>query len=337
MTYKFAYKLGHVKELSINEFYYLSGDKDYKIVDDFIITNSDVDIDETGSLVFKAIILDDIYELPKKIGYYCPIKQDKKTLLNELKSKGAKKILISDTMPNIGQFKYVKNWILDLDKFILQIVQYANQDFWGDIDMSLPEKDMKKGIINLKLARSMLNFTSYKNVCDPFAGFGRNAIAGWDKHMTFCLSDNDPVTENYMINNINYITKVYGNDSKVLNIKIEDANDMKDNFNEAFAVVTEGDLSESANTYLTTVEIKNRISEIKNFWLEILDNWSHLGNLKDIVLTLPFYINKEEKLFWDIKKDLNKNYTHQPFVNSDYIFYSRKDTRIGHMIVKLTK
>jgi hypothetical protein len=84
-------------------------------------------------------------------------------------------------------------------------------------------------------------------------------------------------------------------------------------------------------------EAESRVAEVKELWMEVLTNWSKIDNLRDIVFTLPFYITRSKDIYWDIVHDLPKGLTLVPFFNDDYIFYKRPNTRIGHMIVRLTK
>ena len=336
MEFKFAYKIGHNLELSINEFDSLTKDLDFTNNNNYIFSNHDLDINTTGSIVFKAIIHRGYPEtLPKKIGFVS--KGSKGYIMNKLKALGAKKINLTDQLPNIGQIKYVKNWFIDYGKEVFEIVQYYDQELWSKIDMNLPSKDMKRGIINLKLARSMNNLTDYKKIYDPFAGLGRNAIASFDSDKHFILSDNDQTTEELMNKNIAYIKKYENCNFNVEKIFIRDAQYINSEFEEDFAIVTEGYLTDSANAILYQNQIEKRMYEIKDFWLETLKNWSRLENLKEVVLTLPFFITKEEDFFWDIEKDLPEAWSLAVFKNSNYIFYKRKETRIGHMIIKLIK
>jgi hypothetical protein len=338
MEYSFAYKIGHNPELSINEYIALTGDTKFKIKGFLLYSNSDIDITQAGSLVFKALVTTNLVDLPKKIGYVtvAPVKSHP-MIIKQLKAQGAKKILISNKEPNIGQFKYVGNWFMEVEDHYLQIVQNSDQEYWNRLDMDLPAKDMKKGIINIKLARSMLNLTKYTNICDPFAGLGRNAAAGWNEGKKFVLSDLDPACKIHIDENIKFLNQYYGKQSEVLKNETLNAKDIVDNFGEEFAIVTEGHLTEAANYVLSYNEAESRVAEVKELWMEVLTNWSKIDNLRDIVFTLPFYITRSKDIYWDIVHDLPKELTLVPFFNDDYIFYKRPNTRIGHMIVRLTK
>jgi hypothetical protein len=338
MDYTFAYKIGHNPELSINEFIQLSKDENFELKGSLLLSNSDIDINIAGGLVFKAQIIKELNDLPKKIGYVTKLsKNTQNSLIKALKGKGAKKILITDKEPNIGQFKYVKNWYLEYNNEYLHILQNSDQELWNNLDMDLPAKDMKKGIINLKLARFMLNMTSYNHIIDPFAGLGRNAVAGWLLNKEFILSDIDPKCIDFIRQNTDYLIQVYGNTSKIINNYTCDAKDINILFDSDYAIVTEGHLTEAANYILSYNEAESRIEEVKKMWLEILEKWSSLDNFKEAIITIPFYLTRSKDIFWDIKKDLPKSFSHIPFYNSDYIFYNRKNTRIGHMVVKIIK
>lgn len=338
MEYSFAYKIGHNPELSINEYIALTDDTKFKIKGFLLYSNSDLDITQAGSLVFKALVTTNLTDLPKKIGYVttAPVKSHP-MIIKQLKAQGAKKILISNKEPNIGQFKYVANWFMEVEDHYLQIVQNSDQEYWNRLDMDLPAKDMKKGIINIKLARSMLNMTKCTNICDPFAGLGRNAAAGWNEGKKFVLSDLDPTCKIHIDENVRFLNQYYGKQSEVLKNETLNAKDITDQFGEEFAIVTEGHLTEAANYVLSYNEAESRVDEVKELWTEVLTNWSKIENLKDIILTLPYYITRSKDIYWDIVHDLPAGINLVPFYNDDYIFYKRPNTRIGHMIVRLSK
>jgi hypothetical protein len=336
MKYKFAYKTGHNQELSLNEFLILSKDNDYAINDSYIFSNTEINISDTGSLIFKALIHEGYPKMPKKIGFVTTA--SKKSILDKLKALGAKKILLSEKLPNIGQFKYVKNWFVDYGDFLLELVEFFNQELWSKLDMGLPSKDMKRGIINLKLARSMNNFSSLKNIHDPFAGLGRNAFASYDKDLNFVLSDIDQLCEKEINLNADYVENNLDVKAQIKKIYTIDALKIENEFDgEEFAIVTEGYLTESANAQLYINQAERRVYEIKDFWLPILQRWAMIESLKEVILTLPVFLIGNEEIIWDIKKDLKKTFLHQPFKNQDYIVYKRKNSRIGHMIVKLIR
>jgi hypothetical protein len=338
MLYTFAYKIGHNLELAKNEFNYLSDNSEYELDGDYILTDFDFDISKCGSMIFKAKIHKELTQLPKKIGYVTNTPANRhSSLIKYLKNLGAKKILISAKEPNYGQVKYVGNWFIHCKEYFLEVVQFFDQELWARIDMSLPGKDMKKGIINLKLARSMANFTNQNNICDPFAGLGRNAVAIWDKDKNFQLSDIDPVCELAIQQNIKYVSRKIPSQSKVLSIATLDAKDIVNGFGSDFSIVTEGFLTDAANYFLSLKEASERMEGVKNTWKEIFHNWAKIDGLKEVVFCLPFFITRSEDVFWDVVRDLPKEFKIVPFINSEYIFYKRKDTRIGHMIVKIEK
>jgi hypothetical protein len=335
MKYKFAYKTGHNQDLSLNEFLMISKDDDYAINGSYIFSNTEIKVTDTGSLIFKAIIHEGYPNMPKKIGFVTS--SGKKSILDKLKALGAKKILLSEKLPNIGQFKYVKNWFVDYGDYILELTEFFNQELWSKLDMGLPSKDMKRGIINLKLARSMNNMVSTKNIHDPFAGLGRNAFASYDQDISFVLSDIDDKCEKEIAMNLDYVKKNLDLRANIQKVYTDDALHLTNEFGCDFDIVTEGYLTESANAELYINQAEKRVYEIKDFWMPILQRWAMIEGLREVVLTLPFFLTSNQEIFWDIKKDLKKTFTHIPFKNEDYIFYKRKNSRIGHMIVKLKK
>lgn len=120
-----------------------------------------------------------------------------KKVFNLLKESGSKKVnsLELGVLPSFGNFKNTKHWLIffNIGKklFLGYVEEYFDQEFWAEMDQKLPASEMKKGLINLKLARTLLNFSSQKVIWDPFCGLNRNLIAGIDQKDQFLASDID--------------------------------------------------------------------------------------------------------------------------------------------------
>jgi hypothetical protein len=337
MSFKFAYKVGHNQPLSVAEFTSL-GD-DFKISGGFIFSNADLEISKTGSLVYKTLILKELPEtLPKKIGFVSL--DGDKDIIKKLKEKGAKKILLQNKYPNAGHFKYVKNWFIhrkiEGGEIYLEVLEYQDADQWSKIDMGLPAKDMKRGIINLKLARSMYNLIQNKDlaICDPFAGLGRNAVAIWDLNKNFYLSDIDKSCEELINKNINWIQENFPSDSKVLKITTQDASKLElVGVVENFVIVTEGYLTTVLHDQINSYEATKRLDDVKDFWLKTLKNWVSNQLIKEVVFCLPYYIMGQSKFNIKVEDIIPVGFEE---VGSS-IFYDRVKSRVGHQIVHLVR
>jgi hypothetical protein len=234
--------------------------------------------------------------------------------------------------------------------YIVDASYYSNQEFYKFTDEKLPHSDLKKGIINLKLAKTMLNLTKSSNIVDPFAGFGRFAFCQNQKSLNFNLSDSDQDCKRFIEENISFIE----NNSKFFNpnikisllpfIEFEELSSKIDELiKEPFSIVTEGTLGKNFGKKVPVQAVLSEQREVFKIWSKSLKNIESQKNKpKDIIFTLPFTnfypISKEqlEKFLTHLEKEL-KYYNFKTFFDkTKVIFYSRGNSFIGHGLVKLS-
>ncbi len=362
------YKLGHCKDLAVTEFLALTQSTDYEIHNDWLVSSHALDANKTGSIVYGGEILsgvpthaaskERIHKLLfsiiksyqpgfKKIGISTPLGYAG-GLMELAKQAGCKKVnIIKDQLPNYGHWKQCKNWIIVTkieDQYaVIHITSYADQEFWGNLDMNLPNNDLKRGIINLKLARSLLNLTTNTKIYDPFCGQGRIAVAGRDLKADWLLSDADPACLNECDQNLEFAAKywyqkrairgefevkAFQHDAERLNTITQDISD--------FAIVTEGYLGFNPGRELTEMEIDHELNGQRVLWDGVLQAAKE-QKIQEIVLCLPCYITKEAvKMPMFLKQITEKHtYTISPFNGKQGIVYRRENTKVGHFIVKL--
>jgi hypothetical protein len=238
VQYKYFYKLGHQNAVGLAEAQNLNLPIGFTS-GDWLFSDTKINLETTGSLVFAGVIEklwpenyrlmeDEFYPLleetisnylkenpTKSGGIVVPYKWQKKSLM-VAKKAGLKKVNVQivPTTPNYGHWKQAKVWwMLVQEKGIIwlaRIDEMANQEFWSDLDMKLPKGDMARGIINMKFARTLLNFTEKKLIWDPFAGHGRVILAGLDLKEKFYASDiNEEKLNLEIVENYNFATSMY--------------------------------------------------------------------------------------------------------------------------------
>ena len=383
---KYFYRLGHIPELGKIEYKSVSESEIENSTTKWIITDNSVNTHKTGSLVFGGVVhhiwnqktlnlkdfqktLSNIIKESdgkyKKVGF-AVLPKLRNNLLQQIKKAGAKKInIISRSEPNFGNWKGLKHWFITFsidDKIYLgEITSFSNQEFWAKLDTKLPHLDMKRGVINLKLARSLNNLTKNKNVYDPFCGQGRLLISAMDIKTNYIASDIDEevlpeLQKNYekavqvWTNKWQYIEK--NDDIKLATINSIEAigaqqiDTLKNDNLKDFSIVTEGYLGKTFGKNPKLKEITEQWEKIKNIWINTIRKSEEVG-IKEIVFCLPYYpsyrppgSNKVEPLIPDFIQDLNEgtDYQYEKLGDeTEYILYTRKDSRTGHLILKLTK
>jgi RNA recognition motif-containing protein len=370
----YLYFCGHQNQLAENEFWILTGKKATLIEDKWLSSDEYLDVNLSGNLVFCLEILDNLegnsgskvvtqltkrFEqtarvFSKKIGVcnLIPVLREKE-VINLFKDFGGKKINTISTIPTFGNFKHTKNWVFLLplaDKiYIAELKNHFNQEFWADLDINLPQKNLKIGIINLKLAKFLTNLSTNSKVWDPFCGFGRNLLVGLGLKTDFVGSDLNPNCVNWSQENFDFAKKYF--DLEVKPVETEkffvaassDLEAVTQNTSgldlSQFSVVSEGSLGHN-------FEAKPNPISAKNEWENLLDLWS--GNLKtfakfeikEVVFCLPFFDVLEPKFIQNSLESLieNSNYVQFEFLNSQkFLVYKRPQAFVGHLIVKLEK
>ena len=380
----FIYKLGHCQELAIAEYLSLTGlsPKSIRIVDDYLFGYVKIDVNLAGSLIFGgevlceydfengknlintqeqlSIILANL-TIPKKMGLSldCPI-----TLTQVLKITKPLKIkntlLINRVTPNIGHWKQNKFWICQVKlgniNYIYKIDTYFDQEFWAKLDMALPCGDMKRGIINLKLARSLNNLTRSKNIWDPFCGSGRNMVSAFDIKNHFWMDDISPICIDQEVpTNLKFLYEYLPKFGKALatdaikGSRTVSASDSKFESgtlagieDKQVSIVTEGWLGTNITEQLIPATILKDYLWLSKVWKSIVDKASNQEFIQEIVFCLPYHLN-----FSNISDD------HMAQVNiwikdskfrvlklapkTDYIVYRRAKTKVAHAIFKLVR
>jgi hypothetical protein len=388
MQNQYFYRLGHQPKLSQVEFSTLTGDKSFEKDHDYIISDSYLDIHNTGSLVYSGKILKiwnkDVQNIAveevcrfikqyietaiaggenlKKLGLSLPIDWHSR-VLSTAKAAGAKKINVIpfDKNLNYGHWKQTKNW---LSVFMYQgsvvlarVTHFSDQEFWQNLDTRLPAGEMSRGLINLKLARTLLNLTDKKIIWDPFCGHGRVLVAGVDLKTEFYTSDKDAeklkadVEANFEYAK-NYWSKfgfwqkdnkepVVADLKKVFTLDATQISyqhfplDMNPN---SIAIVTEGYLGKNFKTQPSRQQMDKEWELLEKLWRTALLE-AKKASISEIVLCLPFYQLNQNKYLPDFIGRIlgGTGYETIDFGGQDYLLYSRKDSFVGHFIVKLVK
>jgi tRNA G10 N-methylase Trm11 len=390
-NYNYFYKLGHQPLLGYNEYLFLTNQSFESAADNGPISYSwflgqhSIDVNQTGSLVFGGQILahmsrSEFFSLEsradfittsltnfapengfKQIGISLEKEIGRDRLFETLKNSGYKKInlLSGGQLPNFGHFKHTKNWFVFFsihDQFYFgKLTSFADQEFWSKLDMRLPKLDMRRGIINLKLGRTLLNFTSKETIWDPFCGQGRVLISGGDLKKEFLASDIDEVCISDTKENYEEACKSWYTRSKrqfpdkepflpPLDVFPLDAQNLTQIQNirpdidcKKIAIVTEGYLGTNYNHTPTEQEIIKQFNHLEMLWSKVLSQAQTL-KIPEIIFCLPSYeINKKlypPNFLPKILKGLS--YKQVPFSNGkNDIMYSRPDSFVKHTIIKL--
>jgi tRNA G10 N-methylase Trm11 len=365
--YQYIYKLGHCEDLAVAEFSSLNKKTKYEVVNGWLKSNSDMNVNVSGSLVYGGVIIEEIaidasskdmifnclYEYItenvdelKKLGIAIS-KEYAKDILPLAKKAGSKKInVLIDKKPNYGNWKGLKNWIL-VEKIsnkivVMKLTSYSDQQFWTQIDTFLPHSDMKRGIINLKLARSLLNLTENTKVYDPLCGLGRLAVAGVDIKDSFVLSDIDESCLQECEKNVKYAESfwarkkgfkgevksvVFAQDARRINEVPQDLS--------RCSIVTEGYLGYRFGSSPSRQEIERELELQEKIWLDVLKS-SAEKRIKEVIFCLPYYQKSGGNTLPTFIDELadTEGYRLEKFNGQTYILYSREKTNVGHYIVK---
>jgi tRNA G10 N-methylase Trm11 len=329
-------------------------------------------VNRTGALIFCAEIIQKIENTQnldktlekylsenqyKKLGVF--IEQLDKNALFSICKKTINKITILDKLPNFGYWKQTNNWLTTIKfeggLYLAKIVNYSDQEFWAKMDDQIPMADMSRGIINLKLGRSLLNLTSHKNVWDNFAGQGRILIAGMDILEKSFASDIDSVVIPQLQKNYEWATKYWGfnkmdkaqntvtatlqkawtMDTTVINnvetlpiLESESENQTK------IAIVTEGFLGKNFKNPPEHETALWESEKIDQLWKKALLNIEKLP-IPEIVGCLPFYPRMNFIPNYTFLN--NPNWEIQALSKTGFIEYKRSNSIVGHLIFKLIR
>jgi hypothetical protein len=353
--YRYMYRLGHCPELGVAE--YSQTYSDFEVQGGWLLSNDALDVDMAGSLVYRVCIIDtldsrdghDVYQSLydylhansadlKKIGTAVPHRFSR-DILKLAKEAGCKKVnVLKDQLPNFGHWKGLKNWVLVFEhgeKIIIgRIESYSNQEFWSYLDSHLPVADMRRGMINLKLARSMLNLTDNQYIFDPFCGVGRVAVAGLDRSCFF-LSDRDETCLDDCEKNTNY-AKVFWKSESEVQIQAHDAREITHIHEDLskYTVVTEGYLGTNFSTKPHQEQIQKELENQKYMWVAVLKECKQKG-IREVIACLPFYRVERGVKFTSVQEiGQEAGYMVEKLANRDGVLYARKDSLVGHYVVK---
>ncbi len=382
MDFKYFYRLGHQPQFGISEFTKLTQETGFITDKAYLLGNTFLDVNTTGSLVYQGEIIKSwentgkTSELEseilqtlrdyllsqdepiKKLGLVLPVELHKKAYIVS-KEVGSKKINIQDYTNNLayGHWKQTKNWLITFiyeDKIILgRIRNFFDQQFWQNLDTGLPAGDMSRGLINLKLARTLQNYTKKQIIWDPFCGSGRLLVAGIDLKNRQYASDLDgevlkqEIKDNFdfALNYWSRFRKVDLGSEKLAAIFTLDARDLdqatkylsKEKIN-GLAIVTEGYLGFNFKRTPTVEQIEQEWDNLKGIWQKLIKHADNL-DISEIVFCLPFYRIHGKSHLPNFLDDLvaNTSYNYINFDTDKYLTYSRKDSFVGHLVLKLQK
>lgn len=367
------YRLGHCKDLSVAEFEELSQHTPYERSADHILSSYQINVNETGGLVYGCVILDTIYGYSKKRDIYglvshiksilsSKVAEDKwkkvgiccpsyihKEVLKVAKQAGCKKVNLIDNEPNYGHWKSTKNWLMmiEIDSNIhFGIIEsFADQQLWSELDQELEYGDMKRGIINLKLGRSLVNLASKNTIWDPFCGQGRLIIGGLDKHKKFIASDIDTSCIPEAQSNIIYATQKISKRNPVYTPVVEysvlDATQLDDyktsseNFS-GVSIVTEGYLGQNFTSPPSREQAQQEWVKLERMWTKVLTK-SHSLGIPEMILCIPCYMVDGKRF---VPSFIHKiapqiGYNVALLAGRKDIVYSRQKSVTGHVIIKL--
>lgn len=369
---EYFYHLGHqsgLSEYELQALYSQTHNTAWEGINDRVwAVGSPIDTPKWGSIVFDGEVISsslnfDILESDahaylkenpeglKKIGIWFESKKESHNLISQIKKYGYKNVNVLPGFKNIqyGHWKSCKHWFIIFrlkDTFYFgKIKNMADQQTWTIIDESL-DGDMKRGLMNLKLCRTLLNLAHNNIIWDPFCGHGRIATAGLDLDKQFISSDLDrsclqDVQRNFDEASFHW-KKRHPINSTLLEVWQQDAQDheklseMLSSLNlvgNQVSIVTEGYLGVNPGRYLTQEEMTNQWTHIKRIWINALMNYAKV-NIPEIIFCIPSYATRNSSAF------LKAQWLEQVVKESKYtlikrLHYSRRDSYVGHEIIIL--
>ncbi len=383
----FFYKLGHCPDLAIEEYYQISGSSKYQSdAAGWLLSNHGLNVNDTGAVVFGGKVYSHFFKKNRdkeiedklkealskfrsethvnKIGLVLS-KKYHQLGLDLAKEAGFKKINVINRLPNFGHWKSTQNWMVcfEFDKkeyYFGRVLTYSNQEFWASIDRNLPHGNMDEGMMNLKLARSLLNLTQKEKVWDPFCGPGRLVAVGLDLKKEFAASDIRQDSPEEVRINSEKARKIWHWGERFMHVELGDGPQIKTfaldakrlssasvnfskNLNSDWAIVTEGYLGKNFSKAPSKKDIQIELSQLRLLWKKAIQEADKL-QIPEIVFCLPLYLRTKEtgeKWVWpQFEKELidNTGYKLYQFCNGKTnILYSREKGFVGHLIMKLVR
>ena len=364
MKYNYIYKLGHINDLALAELNILNGGFQQG---QFYFSDEDLNIEKFGSIISKAKLVASYDNLTseeleskllnyvesldskKKFGLILLKKFFDKNWINKLKEKGIKKLnLIYDQELNYGHWKSTKNRIqlVQIQKkyYLLHVEQMFDQEKWALLDTNLPVSDMRRGMINLKLARSLVNLTKLNNIYDPFGGIGRVLISAMDIKESFMISDIDSTCVIPVKQNWKFATGYLKLDKKLIFNEVVSAQNISKLASQIpnnTAIVTEGYLGTNFNQKPSKQQIISQYDDIENMWIDTLQGLGSVTQIKEIIFCYPYYLNDgqtADRALENLISRIPKTWRMIKLTNeTKYIIYKRPKTLVGHTIFKLVR
>ena len=372
----YIYRLGHCTELARAELGALGVLVKY-VSQKLAFSSQKLDVNLTGSIVFRAshiysfpqaphfgelgeILADYLQKNPtKKLGFCAP-KALHGGMMQLAKKLGVKKVNVIDKPePNFGDYKQSKQWIWMYTHqdatHVALIDQFANQEFWAELDMKMPHRDMKRGIINLKLARSLYNLAGRPKVWyDPFVGQGRMVTATADNTSEFFGSDIDATVLDNARENTEFALRYWHQKGRFItpepahiatqfSLFTRDISAPADRIISATVVVSEGFLGKTFAYTPHSGEIEYELFGLKKMWKSAFNELSK-QHIATIVCCLPYYPKNEEygiefyeKILQETLTESGSNFTIVPLLDDkNTIGYTRTESNAGHLIFKVT-
>jgi len=378
----YIFKLGHIPDLGQAEIAALldASYSDIAISDGYAFASQPLRANDTGSVVWSGEVLFSVdsqlkiwTELKqhvltqagqirsngvKRLGLVLPKKssQWKSEIIRELKSIGFKgvQLVFGEQNFSFGHYRKNKDWLLVLDTpqatRIIRLLDMSNQEFWSNLDLRLPQRDMKRGIINLKLARTLANLAKNTQLWDPFAGQGRVLAATLDRTTAWIASDIDQACLPELADNVGFAQgfwqrqgrRIWGATPRTLaeveNIYAVDVAQAADApFSlKGYSLVTEGYLGPTLSKNATIDQAERHLSAIVELWTTTLQQLSQMG-IQSVVACLPYYSVLPALRYQTVLKQFSQieGVSVASLSATDFIVYSREKTRVGHLIFAL--
>jgi hypothetical protein len=192
---KYIYQLGHCPQLGLQEILFstnqnLDTDVKYDQKTKIALGQKPLDCNVLGSTVWCGGIISKVSALGnpytdlfenlaillesntfREIGFFCNFEindKEKSQLYSFLKSKTKRVNILVNQQPNYGFWKKTKHWIgiLKIEGIynLVKIDSMCDQQYWTELEENLPNTDLGRGVINLKLARTLLNLTNNSKI-----------------------------------------------------------------------------------------------------------------------------------------------------------------------------
>jgi hypothetical protein len=256
------------------------------------------------------------------------------------------KLNLLDKLPNIGHFKASKNQLIILNNplhhlfvkvqnesvnpiflpesfknkpfLLLKIQTVADQEYWSNLDQKLTG-DMSRGLMNLKLARTLCNLTTKNTIWDPFCGSGRTMTSGWKLGKNFIMSDLEKSCEGEVLANLELLQKMDKFQNKLENIQKVNQDYREDgkSTEEVDENKTESKLQNGLKNPKLESENLTDLEKVKTNSSKLVSNFTMDASNLSKIITLPEFQNHDwqenvQNLAIITEGWLGKNFTKMP-------------------------